>query len=185
MHTDLTVYHVCSFCREFQLPTKLCGQCKTSRYCSSECQKKHWPVHKSECKERVQMFANLNSYAQENRHIGNQLRKSLGKIIFGGKFPACYFSGFLDEAASRKLNVLVFFHGPFDASTETYEELMQKLCYKEDKRFDIQVVSRETLLQRKIIRGPIRIDCQFILSIAVNLGTNNDEQYNVSFFLAI
>ena len=28
----------------------LCGGCKQRRYCSAECQRKHWPLHKQTCK---------------------------------------------------------------------------------------------------------------------------------------
>jgi hypothetical protein len=27
-----------------------CGRCQKALYCSAECQKKHWPVHKAQCK---------------------------------------------------------------------------------------------------------------------------------------
>ena len=27
-----------------------CGRCKTVRYCGAQCQRAHWPTHKSECK---------------------------------------------------------------------------------------------------------------------------------------
>lgn len=30
---------------------KKCGQCKTAMYCTSACQKKHWPIHKQTCKK--------------------------------------------------------------------------------------------------------------------------------------
>jgi len=44
---------VCCFCMISRSEKKLfvCGGCKTAQYCSSECQKKHWKVHKSPCKE--------------------------------------------------------------------------------------------------------------------------------------
>lgn len=29
-----------------------CSQCKTTRYCSQECQKSHWPTHKTSCKKK-------------------------------------------------------------------------------------------------------------------------------------
>jgi hypothetical protein len=32
---------------------KICGACGLVRYCNAECQKKHWPKHKIECKQRA------------------------------------------------------------------------------------------------------------------------------------
>lgn len=29
----------------------LCSQCNLSRYCSTQCQREHWPQHKMMCKE--------------------------------------------------------------------------------------------------------------------------------------
>ena len=29
---------------------KPCGKCKITFYCSTECQRKHWPAHKKQCK---------------------------------------------------------------------------------------------------------------------------------------
>lgn len=31
--------------------TKLCTGCRKARYCSADCQRKHWPAHKKECKK--------------------------------------------------------------------------------------------------------------------------------------
>ena len=32
------------------LQHKPCGKCKITFYCGTECQKKHWPMHKKHCK---------------------------------------------------------------------------------------------------------------------------------------
>src|SRR3990167_5026557 len=46
----------CYQCRKdrVELGVKLnkCSVCSTATYCSAECQKKHWPVHKGECKKK-------------------------------------------------------------------------------------------------------------------------------------
>jgi len=31
----------------------VCGSCKQAKYCSAECQKAHWKVHKEHCKQIV------------------------------------------------------------------------------------------------------------------------------------
>ena len=32
---------------------KVCKSCMSVKYCNAECQKKHWPTHKKECKLRA------------------------------------------------------------------------------------------------------------------------------------
>ena len=43
---------VCSYCNTIAIrePYKKCGKCRHAAYCSKQCQKKHWPVHKAVCK---------------------------------------------------------------------------------------------------------------------------------------
>ena len=46
--------HACAVCARSALigaSISRCGRCKTVRYCSSDCAKAHWPVHKDICKE--------------------------------------------------------------------------------------------------------------------------------------
>lgn len=43
--------HRCFVCRGKGKPRiRACGGCKKVRYCSAACQKKHWKIHKSQCK---------------------------------------------------------------------------------------------------------------------------------------
>jgi len=48
---------VCSFCRLPQTPTRSFNKfkcpCKTTRYCNTKCQKKHWKEHRTECKRLI------------------------------------------------------------------------------------------------------------------------------------
>ena len=40
----------CNNCKKFSVHTKLCGDCKRTRYCGKQCQKIHWKkIHKKEC----------------------------------------------------------------------------------------------------------------------------------------
>jgi hypothetical protein len=40
---------VCACCNSSPA-TKLCGKCRKTRYCSSDCQLKHWANHKTSCR---------------------------------------------------------------------------------------------------------------------------------------
>ncbi|KAJ7621586.1 hypothetical protein DFH06DRAFT_1341208 [Mycena polygramma] len=45
--------YVCSNCSSVPPPNttlKLCATCKLTRYCSKECQKTHWKIHKQSCR---------------------------------------------------------------------------------------------------------------------------------------
>lgn len=42
----------CAVCRRAVANLKMCGKCKAVKYCSVECQKKHWPEHKKSCGRR-------------------------------------------------------------------------------------------------------------------------------------
>ena len=45
--------HTCAQCGRIMPSMKKCGNCRMDRYCSDQCVRKHWPKHKSLCKERV------------------------------------------------------------------------------------------------------------------------------------
>ncbi|KAJ7436223.1 hypothetical protein FB451DRAFT_1571145 [Mycena latifolia] len=41
----------CAVCMKLGLELRRCAQCKHVSYCSKECQKKDWPIHKTACKQ--------------------------------------------------------------------------------------------------------------------------------------
>lgn len=49
---DLAEYMNRKHCKQCDklADTKACSRCKSVQYCSRECQKKHWKVHKPDCK---------------------------------------------------------------------------------------------------------------------------------------
>jgi len=57
---------VCCFCMISRSEKRLsaCGGCKTAQYCSSECQKKDWKVHKTPCKQVQENRAKFNADAE-------------------------------------------------------------------------------------------------------------------------
>jgi len=40
---------VCFTCK-IKDPKKMCGRCRSARYCNEVCQAKHWKIHKVYCK---------------------------------------------------------------------------------------------------------------------------------------
>jgi 2-polyprenyl-3-methyl-5-hydroxy-6-metoxy-1,4-benzoquinol methylase len=46
-----TMKSECSFCNEVSQSLKKCKQCGKAQYCNKQCQTKHWPEHKSNCKK--------------------------------------------------------------------------------------------------------------------------------------
>jgi hypothetical protein len=41
----------CEFCGCTNVKLKACGQCHSVGYCNIECQRKHWKVHKTHCRQ--------------------------------------------------------------------------------------------------------------------------------------
>jgi len=56
--SDVPVIKPCVVCKDHTKPTKLCSGCKVFNYCSVECQKAHWPEHKSKC-NKAKVYNNL------------------------------------------------------------------------------------------------------------------------------
>jgi TPR repeat protein len=53
---DATTISCCAECgkeEDGDLSLKTCKSCKAVKYCGAACQRKHWPKHKNECKQRA------------------------------------------------------------------------------------------------------------------------------------
>jgi hypothetical protein len=87
-HPDLRAkakmfFETCHFCGK-NGHSLICGACKSVRYCSSTCQKKHWPKHKAQCKLRPAVLGDMCK--QVNRHVESPKQRPLphdkdGKLL--------------------------------------------------------------------------------------------------------
>lgn len=71
----------CSNCGTKEKKLMRCERCRTARYCSKECQKKHWKVHKKRCKKKKIVLPDTLS-TKKNLFVNHKnvnYGKSLGK----------------------------------------------------------------------------------------------------------
>ncbi|EJD07162.1 uncharacterized protein FOMMEDRAFT_17627 [Fomitiporia mediterranea MF3/22] len=75
-------HRVCDTCGAVELAGqrfRMCGGCMITQYCSQDCQKRHWPAHKTLCQHTSGMLESAkhdtvaNAYSEEN--IAKNLRK--------------------------------------------------------------------------------------------------------------
>ena len=90
-----TQSHQCCFCKRFadvDVKLKRCSGCHVTKYCSYHCQKKHWPEHKSLCKNIQELIAcNQTSsipnslengqYVTQDRNSIQQLQNMSGNVV--------------------------------------------------------------------------------------------------------
>ena len=76
----------CAYCRDPD-GRKLCGGCAHVTYCSDECQRSHWPVHKDRCKS-MSMYGTaaliVNKAACESRMAEYESRMAAAAEGAGG-----------------------------------------------------------------------------------------------------
>ena len=46
-------HHTCSYCSNVDKELKLCSRCLKAYYCNTECQRNHYPTHKTQCKVKT------------------------------------------------------------------------------------------------------------------------------------
>ena len=87
---------VCSYCNAIAIRDyfKKCAECRRAAYCSKECQKKHWPVHKAVCKSapkescswKMKAGASLISLKKDTKH---KVKVNCGNLV-AESIKVCY-----------------------------------------------------------------------------------------------
>jgi len=81
---------------------KKCGGCSTVRYCSSECQKQHWKVHKKDC-ERMRIFREQHPVDQPYLVTGDGICTAPPAGPDESKVVVCIVSSLLPKPARIKI----------------------------------------------------------------------------------
>lgn len=76
-------YRICDTCGAVENPAaqkfRLCGGCLTTQYCSPECQKSHWPSHKTICQHTAAQLSGVKqqpiSAAYPDENLAKYLRR--------------------------------------------------------------------------------------------------------------
>ena len=62
--------HQCAHCGKADGTLKKCTACSQVLYCGRECQKAHWPAHKTECKKRRELAASIDKLSADYADAG-------------------------------------------------------------------------------------------------------------------
>ncbi|KAI0750074.1 hypothetical protein C8Q80DRAFT_1166016 [Daedaleopsis nitida] len=83
-HTKQRGYRICDQCGNVEQPHiarfRLCGGCMTTQYCSSDCQKAHWPSHKMICQHTASQISSAKQQLGSTM-VDEGLVKSLRKFV--------------------------------------------------------------------------------------------------------
>ena len=71
--------YVCSCCRKDVGKVQVCSGCKLVAYCSKECQRKAWPVHKIACKSLPQPSSGMMSPKQQAKAVKHCAKTTPGE----------------------------------------------------------------------------------------------------------
>ncbi|XP_053408238.1 ankyrin repeat and MYND domain-containing protein 2-like [Mercenaria mercenaria] len=67
----------CTTCGEPK--SKKCSACKMAHYCSQDCQKLHWFVHKKFCKKLAEQYKRLEKMKEENKNLEEGEKQTNGE----------------------------------------------------------------------------------------------------------
>lgn len=125
--------------------TQMCAGCRVERYCSAECQKAHWPMHREKCKKIQQ-----DRLTENRTETLQQLTKSIFTLIqwtYGDgekakKDKRCVILlDFLLRANSAKQITHIVFTGAFDKEKDDAVELLLNGCTGREPRVNFRMLS--------------------------------------------
>ncbi|KAF7344532.1 hypothetical protein MSAN_01935100 [Mycena sanguinolenta] len=82
LSAEILVHCSCATCYKpetEELKHKRCGSCRKTAYCSKECQKEHWPIHKQTCQLQRENRAFLPARGTEARVTLSDIKKWFSK----------------------------------------------------------------------------------------------------------
>ena len=134
---DISIkFRICAFCSSGTIDKlQQCSICKVNYYCNIDCQKKDWPVHKTDCKEKQQLHSLNNELQQYFTELTDDWIPGHEKNIKAAilyvhnseaflrlkKFPLCNTSFDKEE----KIPYIMSFYTDFERFSSTVKQILK------------------------------------------------------------
>ncbi|KAF7344531.1 hypothetical protein MSAN_01935000 [Mycena sanguinolenta] len=82
LSAEILAHRTCATCfkpETKELKHRRCGSCQKAAYCSKECQKEHWPIHKKTCQLQRKNRESLPARGTEARDTLSDIKKWFSK----------------------------------------------------------------------------------------------------------
>jgi len=127
MSIHVYICHTCG--KEFD-KIKTCSVCKSSTYCSRDCQKKNWPKHKKVCKGIATSWSGI-----DNKKVKKLLKKIKTAFITGGTLANMIAIQMMEKGAMEEFYHPVWsFLFEVDFDVENLEDIVKVLSAAYDKK---------------------------------------------------
>ncbi|KAL6298354.1 hypothetical protein BKA93DRAFT_72474 [Sparassis latifolia] len=108
---------VCDQCGTFEQPStgrfRLCGGCMVTQYCSQECQKAHWPSHKTICQHTASTVAAVKEPGAYDDNLAKNLRRfcsSYAELLGWAGFQALQLKRLPSNLRHKALMIEIEYH---------------------------------------------------------------------------